>query len=326
MPHKLKPVDDAPICDPAYVRRIDPVWMRTRSVATSGKIGSIAATTCCGRPSDCLRTLEDLYWLGLFRCYQRNRGKGLARYWGTLAFNAVRDCFPLHDWMAWLFPMVPQGFWESAANRRSYFIWLGKELGFRRPEDWYRIRAEDVMLRHGNRLLQLFPSRFYDLMRQFLPQLDWDRAVPRQPLSIQQILAWADRHYQEHGKWPTSTSGTIAGTIRTWVAIDQNLKDGTFGLSGASSLARLLEKDRGVCWGRRLPDLSAEQVLAWADEYFVAHGKWPGTKSGSIAGTPETWSGVDGALRGGRRGLPHGCLTKLLAPRRQRWGTCLRSR
>ena len=30
MARKLKPVDDSPICDPAYVRRIDSVWIPGR--------------------------------------------------------------------------------------------------------------------------------------------------------------------------------------------------------------------------------------------------------------------------------------------------------
>ena len=38
-------------------------------------------------------------------------------------------------------PCVPAGFWEVAENRHRYLRWLGKELGFRRPEDWYRIQT-----------------------------------------------------------------------------------------------------------------------------------------------------------------------------------------
>ncbi len=214
------------------------------------------------------RNLEDWYVV-TSRDFDRNRGKGILNYYRGSPCRTVMDVFPSRSWCEWKFVQVPEGFWTVAKNRRRYLRWIGRQLGFRRPADWYRIRAEDLIFRHGNRLVQLYPSRFYDLMGEFLPQLDWDCAAPRRPLSVQQVLAWADAHYRKHGKWPTSTSGTVPGTVRTWLAIDKNLKDGKCGLPAAGSLARLLEKQRGVRWGRRLPDLCERQILAWADEYFA---------------------------------------------------------
>ena len=249
MAQKKKPVDRAPICDPAYLRRIDPVWMpgpvpcyfwedvahrRDYLLWSADRLG--------------LRTMEDLYRLQIPVCYA-DGGSGLRVYWGGSALEAVRDCFPQYDWKPWLFKDVPNGFWDLPANRRSYMKWLGqrlgyrwsrdwyeiiehdflrnrgkglmnhyrgspvravmdlipgrnwcewkfrnvpagfwdvaenrhrylrwlgRELGFRRPEDWYRIRTEDFVCRHGNALLKRYPS-LCDLMREFLPQLDWDR-------------------------------------------------------------------------------------------------------------------------------------------------------
>jgi hypothetical protein len=46
----------------------------------------------------------------------------------------------------------------------------------------------------------------------------------RPPLSIEQILQWADEHFAEHGKWPNVASGHIPGTIDdTWARIDDGL-------------------------------------------------------------------------------------------------------
>ena len=92
------------------------------------------------------------------------------------------DLIPRRNWCEWKFDHVPAGFWEAAENRHRYLRWLGKELGFRRPEDWYRIRTREIAGRHGNGLLQRYSS-LYDLMREFLPQLDWDRvdSAPADP-------------------------------------------------------------------------------------------------------------------------------------------------
>jgi hypothetical protein len=59
-------------------------------------------------------------------------------------------------------------------------------------------------------------------------------------------------------------------------------------------------------------------ILAWADDFFQATGRWPTRNSGGVATAKfETWNGVDGALKRGLRGLPGGSsLAKLLAEHR----------
>ena len=82
--------------------------------------------------------------------------------------------------------------WHAQAeNRHRYLRWLGKELGFRRPEDWYRIQSRD--LRRGGVLLQRY-SLQYDLMREFLPRLDWDRIDKHRRIQVNEVLAWAAGH------------------------------------------------------------------------------------------------------------------------------------
>ena len=133
------------------------------------------------------------------------------------------------------------------------------------------------------------------------------------------ILLWADAHHQRKGQWPTSESGGIARTRdETWRAVDAALRGGLRGLSGGSSLAKLLDVERGVRNLGNLPALSESLILAWADTHHEVHGAWPTAKSGAITGTSdETWKGIDGALRFGRRGLAgDSSLPRLLAAHR----------
>src|ERR1044072_8473627 len=56
-----------------------------------------------------------------------------------------------------------------------------------------------------------------------------------------------------------------------------------------------------------LPDLSEEQILAWADAHFARLDKWPTTHAGPIPeAAGETWLSVEAALCMGLRGLPGG--------------------
>ena len=67
------------------------------------------------------------------------------------------------------------------------------------------------------------------------------------PLSYLQILAWADAHFEQTGRWPAVKSGPIAqASGETCAAIDAALRMGSRGLRGGSSLGRLLAKQRGV--------------------------------------------------------------------------------
>ena len=55
---------------------------------------------------------------------------------------------------------------------------------------------------------------------------------------------------------------------------------------------------------KRLP-LAIDQILAWADDWFAAHGWWPNINSGLVPGTiDDTWARIDDSLLKGYRGLP----------------------
>src|SRR5205823_3864337 len=98
------------------------------------------------------------------------------------------------------------------------------------------------------------------------------------PLTVEQILVWADEHRARTGIWPTATSGSIVDAPgETWTAVEVALVQGRRGLAlaGGSSLALLLAEHRGVrnFWSR--PDLTIEQILAWADAHHQRTGRWP---------------------------------------------------
>jgi hypothetical protein len=141
----------------------------------------------------------------------------------------------------------------------------------------------------------------------------------RRPLTIREILRWADAYHQTAGKWPTSLSGDVMGaTGETWANINAALRLGLRDLPGGSSLARLLAEHRGARNPKGLPHLSCEQILAWADAYHRQEGQWPTVHSGLIpASGGERWANVNRALERGLRGLPGGSsLARLLAERR----------
>jgi superfamily II DNA or RNA helicase len=143
--------------------------------------------------------------------------------------------------------------------------------------------------------------------------------TPPPNLTIEQILKWADQHYQKVGVWPNRNSGEVPGEANeTWSAIASALVNGRRGLSGGSSLAQLLAEKRSVRNIMALPSLNIEQILHWADAHHQKTGVWPNQKSGDVLGAPgEKWGNINGALALGQRSLPSGSsLAQLLAENR----------
>jgi hypothetical protein len=63
----------------------------------------------------------------------------------------------------------------------------------------------------------------------------------RPPLTVEQVLAWADAYRARTGRWPAAGSGPVPKAPgETWAGIDQALRGGGRGLPGGYSLARLL--------------------------------------------------------------------------------------
>src|SRR5262245_51549 len=124
-----------------------------------------------------------------------------------------------------------------------------------------------------------------------------------QPLTVEQILAWADAHCARTGTWPTTRDGKVLGTPgETWQAINQALVRGYRGLPGGSSLAQLLAEHRGKRNQGRLARLTVTQILVWAKAHRKRTGKWPNQTSGPVTDAPgETWVNISAALMHGHR-------------------------
>jgi hypothetical protein len=139
-------------------------------------------------------------------------------------------------------------------------------------------------------------------------------------LTVEQVLGWAEEFHRAQGRWPRPRDrGEIPGSGGlSWRLIHDLLMYGRRGLPGGTTLCRLLLAQRGPDTRNKPPDLSIPQILEWAEAYHAAHGKWPRTQSGKVAGTAsETWFNISLALNNGHRGLPGGTtLCRLLAEHR----------
>ena len=159
------------------------------------------------------------------------------------------------------------------------------------------LREGTRALRGGSSLAQLLAEKCGIRNRMDLP-----------PFTVKQILAWAEGHRRQTGKWPKTMSGQVPDAPdETWLGIDDALRQGNRGLGGGSSLAQLLAERRGVRNRGQLPRLTLKKILMWADRHRERTGKWPNPESGAVIDAAgETWKAVQMACVRGLRGLRGG--------------------
>lgn len=204
--------------------------------------------------------------------------------------------------------------WADAHRTRTggWPIWTSGPVAGSLSETWQRI---DKALRRGYRGLPGGSS----LARLLAAQRGVRNRVDLPPLTIPLILSWCDYQFAQTGEWPTQCSGAVLASPQdTWCGINFALRLGYRELPGGTTLADLLQEQRGVRNLQNLPDFTIPQILSWIDAHRQDTGLWPNGDSGSIPEAPgETWGAVDAALYKGARGLPGGSsLAKLLAEQR----------
>jgi hypothetical protein len=133
-------------------------------------------------------------------------------------------------------------------------------------------------------------------------------AKDRYSFTISEVLSLADAYHERYGKWPKDHSGRIPQPFaKFWQRIGGALKRGRYGLPGGTTLARLLNQERGARYARNLKPLTAADILGWADAHHARTGKWPTCRCGAIPEAPgEKWMMVNAALYLGHRGIPGG--------------------
>jgi hypothetical protein len=98
----------------------------------------------------------------------------------------------------------------------------------------------------------------YSLARLLADERGMNCAAHRRPLSITQILQWADAHRARMGRWPSRESGEITESPgETWSAVQSAMEAGCRGLPAGLSLARLRELEPAIRSTVGLPSLDS---------------------------------------------------------------------
>ncbi len=118
-----------------------------------------------------IKKLDDWYQSTVADFVANGAIKLLARH---RSFHGMFErLFPDHDWVPWRFRNVSHGYWSKLQNRQRYMRWLGKQLGYIKPEDWYQVSREDFGQHHGKGLLSDAGRTIRGLVAEAVPDFDF---------------------------------------------------------------------------------------------------------------------------------------------------------
>lgn len=118
-----------------------------------------------------------------------NYGGALLNHWyhGS-PIAAAQEMFPDYDWIPWFFLQVPRGFWLSDENCRDYMAWLEKQLGYTKPEHWYKVKRPDFHRNYGGGFMTLRQNSPLLAVMYLYPDFPWEPEKFRRGLRAQKAL------------------------------------------------------------------------------------------------------------------------------------------
>jgi hypothetical protein len=90
------------------------------------------------------------------------------------AWNAERPRYASLDNPEWVtMRRLPLYFWDDEHNHKRYMRWLGMQLGFEKPADWYAVTTEDFLQRRGAGFLEYYDHSYLQALQWYFPKYDW---------------------------------------------------------------------------------------------------------------------------------------------------------
>jgi hypothetical protein len=68
----------------------------------------------------------------------------MLRQWNYDLSKILSTVYTNHVFLPWKFTQLPAKWWESAENKRSFFIWAAKQLGLASLDGWYTVSLAKI--------------------------------------------------------------------------------------------------------------------------------------------------------------------------------------
>ena len=118
------------------------------------------------------KTPDDWYKINL-KDIINNNGCALLHYYNDSPLQILISVYPEENWLPWKFTLTSNGYWKDKKNQKIYMDWLGLQLGYKTPEDWYKISQKDIINNNGDGLLHYYNGSPLQILISVYPEKTW---------------------------------------------------------------------------------------------------------------------------------------------------------
>lgn len=99
---------------------------------------------------------------------------GIIQFHGNSHIKLLINSYPEYNWKIWKFNKVPSSYWNELKNQRHFFDDLGKELGYEKQEDWYKIQKVNIEMSGGRGILSIYHGSPSSALKKIYPEYEWE--------------------------------------------------------------------------------------------------------------------------------------------------------
>jgi hypothetical protein len=95
-------------------------------------------------------------------------------YYNRSLLKTLQSIYPEHNWDPSKFVRVPADYWNDDNNQRSHLESVGKELGIKELDDWYKVSATEISSKVSFLKTRRYNGSLYTALKKLYPHHNWD--------------------------------------------------------------------------------------------------------------------------------------------------------
>jgi len=162
-----------------------------------------------------VNTIED--WYNIHVEDLQKKGGVLLPVFGNNLMWMLKGVYTDHTWINWKFTKLQRPPWQVGESQEGYLNLLGKELGVKKMDDWYKITAESIKRKGGHSILSKFGGSGSKMLQAVFSTHKW---LPWKFAKLP--VGWIDKI--ENQKWYMEWLGGELGykTMDDWYALTED--------------------------------------------------------------------------------------------------------
>jgi hypothetical protein len=94
----------------------------------------------------------------------------ITTHYNSSLYEALKKLFPEHDWKDEKFAKLPQSYWKNENNQRKILEKIGRELGVRKLDDWYKISFQQFHKKKSAFVNLYYKGSLIEALQQLYPK------------------------------------------------------------------------------------------------------------------------------------------------------------